>query len=78
MSEWRPIETAPRDVEALFYVRAGTQADGRWFCDTSGNPILGQCRPRIMLTHYARWSSLEVATHWMPLPEHPTVTGNPT
>lgn len=68
--KWQPIETAPKDVEALFYVVSLT-IDDPHFVDTSGNPILSSGKPRLMLTQYGRWSSLQKATHWMPLPEPP-------
>jgi Protein of unknown function (DUF551) len=69
---WQPIETAPKDVVALFWIRPGTLADGKYFVDTSGNPILSSSMtPRIFMGKVATWSSLEVATHWMPLPAPP-------
>ena len=69
--EWQPIKTAPKDEIALFWVRPGTLADGWWFADTSGNPILVQGPSRIFMGRRNTWSSLTVATHWMPLPEPP-------
>lgn len=71
---WRPIETAPRDVDALFRVVSLT-VDDPHFVDTTGNPIISKGEPTIMLTRYGRWSSLSKATHWMPLPAHPDVGG---
>lgn len=72
--EWHPIETAPRDVDALFWVRPTTKEDGGWFADTSGNPILSKGEGGIQMTRYGRWSALSKATHWMPLPAAPQVT----
>ena len=71
MSEWQPIETAPKDVVALFWVRPGTAEDGEWFADTSGKPILSKGPARIFMGQRNTWSSLTVATHWMPLPPPP-------
>jgi hypothetical protein len=74
--KWQPIETAPKDVVAMFWVRAGTLADGRWFANTSGEPIFGGGPPRIHVGKHATWSSLSVATHWMPLPDPPQSDGS--
>lgn len=70
--KWRPIETAPKNAEGLFWIRPGTVEDGDWFCDTSGNPILAlDTAPRIHMGKNRTWSSLMKATHWMPLPDAP-------
>lgn len=68
---WQPIETAQKDVKAIFWVRPGTVGDGKYFCDTSGKPILSNCSPHLHVGPYGSWSSLMLATHWMPLPEAP-------
>lgn len=73
MSDWQPIETAPKEGEALFWIRAGTIEDDVWYADTSGNPILANVPPRLHMGKYGSWSSLMKATHWMPLPSAPTV-----
>lgn len=58
MSEWQPIETAPKDVwillyeEGLIWPGGFESEESRWHCphpDFDGNP-----------------------THWMPLPSPPT------
>jgi hypothetical protein len=68
---WRPIETAPKEALALFWIVAGPG-----FFDTSGNRIAAMdYKPNIQLTKYGRWSSLCTATHWMPLPSPPTGAG---
>jgi len=69
---WRPIESAPRDEVALFWVRPGTIEDGKWFADTSGRPILGTGPARMFMGKRDTWSSLTVGTHWMPLPDPPS------
>lgn len=69
-AEWRSIETAPKDEEAIFWVCPIGISD-EYFVDTSGNPILGSGNPRIFVGKYRRWSSLEKGTHWMPLPPPP-------
>ncbi len=67
MSDWQPIETAPRDeVVVMLYcpaswdtegVRVGWMSEGHWYdCESSWTPltdIYGQ------------------ATHWQPLPSPP-------
>jgi Protein of unknown function (DUF551) len=70
MSEWRPIETAPRDGLALYWIRPRSTHDPH-FVDTNGNPITGRSPPRAAILPHRGWSSLEIATHWMPLPEPP-------
>lgn len=64
---WRPPITAPADCDCLFSLRPIAK-DDPYFVDTSGNPILGKGEPRVILSRYGRWSSLEVMTGWMPLP----------
>ena len=70
--EWRPISTAPKDVnaKAMFWVRPLTIQDDH-FADTNGQPILFLHEPYIHMGGYGTWSSLSKATHWMPLPEPP-------
>lgn len=71
MAEWQPIETAPKGIEALFWIRAGTIEDDVWYADTNGNPILANTPPRLHMGKYGSWSSLMRATHWMLLPSPP-------
>ena len=62
MSEWKPIETAPRDGTGILIGRfaPGTQWDGRMEVDrvstTAGFGTFNQWYP---------------PTHWMPLPTPP-------
>jgi len=61
MSEWQPIETAPRDgTYILAWVR----------------PVWGVQYLRIVTFYHGQWVdscdlSPEDCTHWMPLPEPP-------
>lgn len=66
MSEWRDIASAPTDCDALFRVVPKTAEEA--YLDTSGNSIFSTARPRLFMGRYKCWSSLEKATHWMPLP----------
>ncbi len=59
MSEWRPIETAPRDAVLLYQPAV---ARGR-------NPHSGL--PPRMIVGRAADQLVRQATHWMPLPEPP-------
>ena len=67
MAEWRPIETAPHGQDVLL------------FCPDRG---CSTNRARIELRPYSTgergdgWSSMSYhswATHWMPLPDMPTI-----
>lgn len=66
MSEWQPIETAPKDQRLLlFFPTAGMVATGYWaiFDEAwQGEPFTEEDRP--------------LPTHWMPLPELPEQEGN--
>lgn len=70
---WQPIETAPMNVLALFWVVP--LSEDETFTDTSGKPILSSGEPRIRMEKYGGWSSLSKATHWMPLPAAPSAQG---
>lgn len=67
---WQPIETAPKDEEAIFWITPLTAGD-RHFCDTSGSSILLDVEPRRFVGMYGRWSSLMKAVLWHPLPLDP-------
>lgn len=64
MSEWQPIETAPKwpGYEALILfdgkrVFTGWKGDGgQWYCDQFADHL----------------SEIDPPTHWMPLPEPPS------
>lgn len=66
---WRPIETAPKDEEVMFWIRPLTK-DEAW-CNTSGQPIVVDSPPQLFVGKHGRWSSLWTATHWLPLPAGP-------
>lgn len=69
MSEWQPIETAPKEEEVFFWVVPKTA--GESYCNTSGAPIFSTHPPRLHRGKFKTWSSLEKATHWMPMPPSP-------
>ena len=65
MTEWQPIETAPKDGTTHILV-----LDDGWFCisawwDDSERNEGGQCWKS------SQWHSWLTPTHWMPLPEPP-------
>lgn len=63
---WRPIETAPRDEICDFWIEwADGCGPGRPLGET---PYAHRQRFR---GKFGGWSSVEKATHWMPLPEPP-------
>ena len=65
MNEWQPIETAPDNQTALFWVVPNDPtADGGGFLNMKSQIFWGKNRC---------WSSLLRATHWMPLPEPPAL-----
>lgn len=74
MSEWQPIETAPKDTVCLFIVRPGRIDEDPWY-DTSGNPILVEGKRRVMMGKRGMWSSLEKADWWFPIPPLPPESG---
>jgi hypothetical protein len=69
VSEWRPIETAPKGETAIFWVVSLTEEEAP--TDTSGNPILSKMPPRMLVCQYGGWSSLSKALYWYPMPAPP-------
>jgi hypothetical protein len=64
---WRPIETAPKDEEAFFWLIPKPPEE--CYTDTSGNPIVARDgRARRFFGKWGRWSSLEKAIAWYPAP----------
>lgn len=73
MSEWRPIETAPKDGQ-LVRLFDRTVFDGFWHVEESRwRPAM---QHRSLNGEYAHWGNArEVApTQWMPLPAPPDPT----
>ena len=64
MSEWRPIDTAPKDEPIIVYVQSGRI----WAAQVSSEN--GNC---YMLKLDGRPIMLR-ASHWMPMPEPPEQT----
>ena len=77
MSEWQPIETAPRDGSFFlacggFLYDGGASFEVLRFAGENGTP--GQHGPFIWATPcsiVSVWAE-RVPTHWMPLPKPPT------
>jgi hypothetical protein len=81
MSEWQPIETAPKDGTEIivFHPEGGVCAafcpgdDFDWHCMDGSNTIVGSRSGRSIPS---MTSFIHPPTHWMPLPEPPA--GAPT
>lgn len=76
MSDWQPIETAPKDGRGLLLIDADAQtpeagtgywAYGFWTC-VDPTPGEGVDRETIQAIRWVK------PTHWMPLPEAPART----
>lgn len=69
MTEWQPIETAPRDGEEFL---GWFQQNGEY-----GRPVVCAWQPYIDLMYpwHGEWNSFaeDKITHWMPLPHPPEV-----
>lgn len=57
MTEWQPIETAPRDGWFLFWI-PGAEIPGVGRLNSKGNVVTEE-------------NAVGYATHWMPLPSPP-------
>jgi hypothetical protein len=57
MSEWQPIETAPRDQFVDLWHRDGFRVCGQWWDDE--------------YSHWGCCLDDSYFTHWMPLPDPP-------
>ena len=65
--QWQPIETAPKDKHVIF-----------WTVQEYEPPSF--VKPNLGSLHFGKfgsWSSLERATHWMPLPDPPGGSAGP-
>ena len=78
MSEWQPIETAPKDgtVVDLWNIKGHRLTDIRWVVE----PRDGVAHPNCIMDGWKRpsyvpWECLtpDQFTHWMPLPQPPTL-----
>jgi hypothetical protein len=79
MSEWQPIETAPKDgTTILLWLRERQNSGGR----RTAYPVIDDLRVGhwVITDGYGRWRYLtngyaygqdNTFTHWMPLPEPP-------
>lgn len=71
MSEWQPIDTAPKDPDVLLFCPLAGIVRGRWSAEryaTRPRPYWTHDRERLFGTRYVR---RDQPTHWMPLPDHP-------
>jgi len=66
MSEWKPIETAPKDTSVLLYTFFGLIYCGR---ERYGN--LGEPNQREFMWRCDSSGRYANPTHWMPLPAPP-------
>jgi hypothetical protein len=69
MSEWRDIETAPKDKNILLFGRYWHEEQG-WF----NEPIIGRWRDERWEAVWRSWFAVR-PTHWMPLPNIPENVG---
>jgi hypothetical protein len=76
MSDWMPIESAPRDKTIIItngrtVITARFQEDPGW--DWKGSI---PCWAHFMCDddYYSQYEEITWATHWMPLPQPPEVT----
>ena len=75
MTDWQPIETAPRD--GTWVLLAGGSIEYGWDGDSAPAVVAGQCvRPDPECWQFAwydggYYGEYENPTHWMPLPEPP-------
>lgn len=64
---WQPIETAPRDRTMIIYGGEGWATVGRWLGKKTGWYQLNT-------DPCDSWADEDFPTHWMPLPEPPSVS----
>ena len=81
MSEWQPIETAPRDGTVILFYGEGCVCAG-WFgndfrpfpwafVDDTRESLVGCCDKEMTGRVHVNGYPLDTPTHWMPLPEPP-------
>lgn len=73
MSEWQPIETAPKDGRSVLLLMEGVAIEGRYDETATYNSPDDRWYPVQVSSHGCGCcgSSNEPPTHWMPLPEPP-------
>jgi len=75
VSTWLPIETAPKDgTKILVFTVHGDIELSSWFQTRNDDYELveGDLYRKVDKLFYAGWNS-NMPTHWMPLPDPPTV-----
>lgn len=73
---WQPIETLTDPDREVFLWCVPKTVD-ETYVDTSGRPIVSNHQPYLHRGKLKSWGALSKATHWMPLPDPPTGTGEP-
>ena len=71
MSEWQPIETAPRDSGPLLFFLKDSHLGSRIHCGT----FIGQDKKTMLIGGYFSYD-VPTPTHWQPLPDPPTDLGD--
>lgn len=82
MSEWQPIETAPKDGTRIILAQNGGVEVGSWHAEDSGyyetiSSTASERKQRWVQTSDGYWTGLDEIydpTHWMPLPSPPDHT----
>ena len=69
MSEWRPIESAPRDFGTRIIM--GFAADEEGYSPPSYEGFWSEADQQWRMTSDPSWKSSPQPTHWMPLPAPP-------
>jgi hypothetical protein len=87
MTDWQPIETAPKDGTPILLFYPGPDYDsGNYHSDGEAVGVtMAVVRGRTTANGYLIWEgyysavdpSYATPTHWMPLPEPPTEGPNP-
>lgn len=81
-SDWRPIESAPKDGTAILLTNGKDVAEGHWFFEEGGTTeyrdLDGRYIGQTDSDGYDGWMDWDGGmqpdpTHWMPLPAPPEV-----
>ena len=76
MSEWQPIETAPKDGSYILIAGEGRVTIG-FYHEDKGKTLIADAKPYWQDYDRSYWDRFETddswfaPTHWMPLPEPP-------